>query len=88
MNRLLMAKISHIGVACTDAGEGREQDAASFACTDAGEGREQDAASFACTDAGEGREQDAASFANLGASPRSSAFRARSDRQWLKIFFS
>jgi len=31
MNRLLMAKISHICVACTDAGEGREQDAVSFA---------------------------------------------------------
>ena len=30
MNRLLMAKIFHLCVACTDAGEGREQDAASF----------------------------------------------------------
>jgi len=69
MNRLQMAKIPPIGAACTDAGEGREQDAVSFACTDAGEGREQDAVSFACTDAGEGREQDAVSFANLGASP-------------------
>ena len=31
MNRLLLVKISHICVACTDAGEGREQDAVSFA---------------------------------------------------------
>ena len=73
-----MAKIFPLCVACTDAGEGREQDAASFACTDAGEGREQDAASFACTDAGEGREQGATSFVNLAGSPLPAAFFALS----------
>jgi len=31
MKQLLTAKIFHIGVACTDAGEGRAQDAAGFA---------------------------------------------------------
>jgi len=47
MHRLPIARTPPLGVACTDAGEGREQDAVSFACTDAGEGREQDAVSFA-----------------------------------------
>jgi len=43
MHRLLIAIIPPLVGACTDAGEGREQDAVSFACTDAGQGREQDA---------------------------------------------
>jgi len=67
--------------ACTDAGEGRKQDAVSFACTDAGEGRKQDAVSFACTDAGEGRKQDAASFACTDAG---AMLDARADH-WLPV---